>query len=91
MVQCGCSPFIQAVLPFYLLLRLGKVVPSFASDEGQCGLLVKVGLVIRVPMPGQAKDPPQGVNVACCGLPFFNKAEVVISGPKNHGNTQNTQ
>jgi hypothetical protein len=48
-------------------------------------------------MPGQAKDPTQvGKCVSCCGLPFFNIAEVGITGPimarnKNRSNTQNAQ
>jgi hypothetical protein len=34
-------------------------------------------------MPGQAKDPTQGGKcVTCCGLPFYNIAEVGITGPK---------
>jgi hypothetical protein len=33
-------------------------------------------------MPGQAKDPTQGECVTWCGLPFYNVAEVGITGPK---------
>jgi hypothetical protein len=47
-------------------------------------------------MPGQAKDPTKGDKcVTCCGLPFFNIAEVRITGvrgreiKKNGSNTQN--
>jgi hypothetical protein len=48
-------------------------------------------------MPGQAKDPTQGGKcVTCCGLLFFNTAEVGITGPKwreikNRSNMQNAQ